>query len=179
MSEQPETIQRVRNAEYRTTPDGARSKRKLHPDGSYSRWEPVSPPLPPAPGPILLILVLENQTEGEPKHWFLFVGPENGPGTVYQVTGDATFMRYETFKVASPVSSGSYCTSYVMARLEGAQAEVVRSCAEGEAPPRAADRASVRENCQGWTMRVLRRLRDAEVVHPLQLILPERIQEHV
>lgn len=179
MSKPPVPIQKVRNTEYRTTPDGAQSKRKVNPDGTRSAWEPISPVLLPSPDPHLVILVIENQAEGEPKHWFLFVGPEAGPGTVHQVTGDATFMRYETFEVASPVRSESYHTSYVLARLAEGQVGVVRSCAEGEAPPCAVDRASVRENCQGWTTRLLKRLRDERIVGGEWVTFAEGLEEAV
>ncbi|CDM27840.1 unnamed protein product [Penicillium roqueforti FM164] len=39
-------------------------------------------------------LVHEEQGEGEPLHWSLFVATENEPGMVYQVTGDAELMTY-------------------------------------------------------------------------------------
>lgn len=179
MPEKTESIQRVRNTEYRTSPDNAQSKRKVNPDGTRTPWQPVLPVPSLAPDSNLLILVLENQADGEPKHWFLFVGPEEGPGTIYQVTGDATFMRHETFEVASPVRSESYHTSYVLARLEKGQADVVRSCAEGESPPRAVDRASVKENCQGWTIRVVKRLRDAGIVSGEWVTFAEGLEEPV
>lgn len=178
MSEQPEPpVQRIRNTEYRTFPDGVQSKRKVNPDGTRTAWVPVSPSLRPGPEPHTLNLVLENQAEGEPKHWFLFVGPEDGLGTVYQVAGDATFMRYESFEVSSLLRSESYHTSYVLARLAVSQEDVLRSCAEGEAPPCAVDRASVTENCQGWTIRVLRRLHDAEVVGGEWVTFAEGLEE--
>ena len=91
--------------------------------------------------------------------------PKKGDGTKYQVTGDATFMRYESNEDApSPTSCPDYHTSFEMARLAEGQEDVVRRCIEAEAPPWAEDRASVRENCQGWCIRVLKRLREAGVV---------------
>lgn len=174
-------VQRVRNSEYLTAPDGTQSKRKVNPDGTRTPWVPASLSPPPAEEtpPLVLLLVLEKQAEGEPKHWYLFVAPEAGSGSAYQVTGDATFMRYESWQDASPLSSESYHTSYVLARLTEGQGEVVRLCTEAEAPPRAVDRASVRENCQGWAIRVLRRLREAGVVGEEWVRFAEGIEEPV
>lgn len=176
-------VRRVRNNEYATATDGAQLKRKVMPDGTRTEWARTSPDLPPEPAegdpPLVLMLVLERQAEGEPKHWYLFVAPEGRPGSVYQVTGDATFMRYEVQRDASPLGSESYHTSYVLARLGEGQEDAVRSCAEAEAPPSAESRASVRENCQGWAIRVLRRLRGEGIVSEGWVEFAEGIEEPV
>ncbi len=82
-------------------------------------------------------------------HLSLFVGMEGGEGYVYQVQGDATYMHYSFGENIRLFRSTSFHSSYVIAQLgEGGDA-TVRRCAELEAPPAAADRASVTENCQG------------------------------
>lgn len=182
MSEQPAAgqVQRVRNNEYISTADGTQFKRRVKPDGTCTEWAPVSPDLPPEEeAPLVLMLVLEKQAEGEPNHWYLLVAPEGKPGSVYQVTGDATFMRYEFQWDASPLGSESYHTSYVLAQLVEGQEDVVRSCAEAEAPPAAENRASVKENCQGWAIRVLRRLRGEGIVSEEWAKFAEGIEEAV
>lgn len=174
-------IQRVRNNEYLTALDGTGYKRKVSPDGTRTPWESISTSPPPADEtpPLLLMLVLEKQAEGEPKHWYLFVAPEAESGRVHQVTGDATFMRYESWDGASPLNSESYHTSYVLARLAEGHGETVRLFAEAEAPPLAVNRASVRENCQGWSIRVMERLRDVGIVGEEWVRFAENIQEPV
>ncbi|KAK0701975.1 hypothetical protein B0T26DRAFT_735444 [Lasiosphaeria miniovina] len=106
------------------------------------------------------MVVLETQSEGEPNHWSLFVAREGSGsgGSVYQVTGDATYMTRKFDDGVQHLSSESYLTSYVVAYLDEAQAGVVRQIATQEPPPWAHNRALVTENCQGWTVRVLRRL---------------------
>lgn len=176
------SVRRVLNKEYLTTTDGRQYIRKINPDGTSSAWEAIAPPPPSTEDeqpPVFLHLVLENQAEGEPKHWYLFVAPEGKAGSVYQVTGDATFMHYEVQHDSSRLTSESYDTSYILARLDEGQENVVRSCAESEAPPRAENRASVTENCQGWTIRVLRRLQQEDIVPVKWISFAEGIKQPV
>ncbi|PYI01574.1 hypothetical protein BO78DRAFT_378769 [Aspergillus sclerotiicarbonarius CBS 121057] len=134
-------------------------------------WIPYHPDPPPPsslhatsehennPEPIYLSLIREAQGPGEPHHWALFVSPENKPGYVFQVKGDAEFMSYEPSvgRVGLGVFEGSVQV-FVLGSLEEGGVEVVRRVAEGEEPPRARCRKEVRENCQGWVVRVLERL---------------------
>ena len=182
MSDQPAggQAQRVRNYEYLTAIDGTQFKRKVKPDGTHMEWVPISPDiLLEEQPPSVLMLVLEKQAEGEPKHWHLFVSFEGKPGSVYQVTGDATFMRHEFQRNSSPLISESFHASYVLAQLEEGQEDIVRSCARMEAPPSAENRAAVKENCQGWVIRVLQRLREAEIVSERWLKFAEGLEEPV
>ncbi|ROT39677.1 hypothetical protein SODALDRAFT_377603 [Sodiomyces alkalinus F11] len=142
-------VQRVRNREYSTASDGTQFKRRVRSDGRRTAWEPVSPPLEAEDPRLSLMLVLQKQAEGEPFHWSLFVAPEGKQGNVYQVKGDATFMRHDFVQNVRLLSSASYHTSYVLAQLEDGEEATVKWYAEAEAAPRAANRASVVENCQG------------------------------
>lgn len=54
--------------------------------------------------------------------------------------------------------SDDFATLYQLAVLTWEQARVVEEVAREEVPPRARDRAAVRENCQGWCVRVVERL---------------------
>ncbi|KAI5298149.1 hypothetical protein KEM55_003754 [Ascosphaera atra] len=78
--------------------------------------------------------------EGEPDHWSIYVAREGVAGMVYQVTGDAEY---------------GFKTAYVLADITEEQAAIVKECADEIAPPRAANRAAVRENCQNWAVRVI------------------------
>jgi hypothetical protein len=172
-------VQRVHNHEYCTASDGTQFKRRVRSDGRRTAWEPVSPPLEAEDPPLSLMLVLQKQAEGEPFHWSLFVAPEGKRGNVYQVKGDATFMRHDFVQNARLLSSASYHTSYVLAQLEDGEEATVRWYAEREAAPRAENRASVMENCQGWTIRVLKRLREAGIVNEEWVTFAEGIKESV
>src|SRR6266536_3056739 len=57
-----------------------------------AEWTPVDQP--PAEPQLTLSLVLQTQPFGEPDHWSLFVAPEGGTGTIYQVKGDAELMHH-------------------------------------------------------------------------------------
>ncbi|KAJ5731465.1 uncharacterized protein N7483_005973 [Penicillium malachiteum] len=114
---------------------------------------------------INLSLVLEDQGEGEPRHWFLFVGRENEPGYVYQVKGDAEYMTYEPSEGPVEIASAEICLDiYHIAVVNEEEALSIRKVAESEPPPRAPSQRLVTENCQGWTIRVLSRLVDMRIV---------------
>ncbi|PGH23424.1 hypothetical protein AJ80_02534 [Polytolypa hystricis UAMH7299] len=114
---------------------------------------------PPQQQPLLLWLALEHQAPGEPNHWFLFVGRENEAGMVYREAGDARCVTYEplTEPVHRPWISPTLLTMYELATLTD-QMAVVQEVTEREPPPRAETRRDVKENCQGWCVRVLANL---------------------
>lgn len=55
-------------------------------------------------------------------------------------------------------SSQSYKDSYIIARPTEHQAARVRYWATHEPAPRAPNQAALREDCQGWAIRAIRRL---------------------
>lgn len=122
---------------------------------------------------------MNKSRTGRPFHWSLFVAPEGEPGSVYQVKGDATFMRHVFAHNVGLLSSASYNNSYILTHLEDGEGATVRWYAKREEPPGAADRASVTENCQGWTIRVLRRLRAAGIVSEEWVNFAEGIKEPI
>lgn len=172
-------VQRVRNTEYCSSSDGTQFKRRVKSDGTRTSWQPVSPQLEPEDSPLSLMLVLQEQAEGEPFHWSLFIAREGEAGSVYQVKGDATFMRHVFAQNVRVLSSSSYHTSYVLAQLNDGEEAIVRGYAQAEVPPRAENRATVTENCQGWTIRVLRRLQGAGIVSAEWIAFAEKMQEGV
>ena len=108
---------------------------------------------------IYLSLAHLTQTPSEPAHWALYIARENTPGHVFQVTGDAEYMVYDPSPAPVDITlSDDFSTLYQLAVLTGEQARVVEEVARVEMPPRARDRAAVRENCQGWCVRVVGRL---------------------
>ncbi|OQE44423.1 hypothetical protein PENCOP_c002G06661 [Penicillium coprophilum] len=127
------------------------------------------------PPPFSLSLVHQLQAEGEPLHWALFVSRENQPGYVYQVKGDAEHMQYlPSAGLVNVVQSDSFVSIYNLADVTEEQQTMVRNVAEAEDPPRAKDRKSVTENCQGWTIRVVTKLVGLGLVpeHKLRMIRP-------
>ena len=112
---------------------------------------------PPPDKPLYLSLVHEKQGQGEPLHWSLFVAHENQLGSAYQVKGDAEYMIYEP-SILDITSSASFLTLYQLAVVTEQQAMVVKEIADSEPPPRAPNRQSVKENCQGWSVRVITKL---------------------
>ncbi|KAJ5338315.1 hypothetical protein N7452_005043 [Penicillium brevicompactum] len=126
---------------------------------------------PPAESPHLyLYLVQEEQGAGEPNHWALFLADENEPdyGYVYQVTGKAEDMVYEpSAEKVNLFDAGITSNVYNLAVVSKEQAKaalLVKHTAEQEPPPRANDRKSATESCQGWTMRVISKLVDEGIV---------------
>ena len=105
-----------------------------------------------------LKLVRQQQITGEPDHWSLFLAREGQPGVVFQVKGDALTMHYAHANNINVLSSQSYKDSYIIAKPTEHQAARIRYWATHEAAPRAPNQAAIRENCQGWTIRVIRRL---------------------
>lgn len=106
--------------------------------------------------PIYLSLIHETQLPSEPIHWSLFVARENQPGQVYQVKGDAEHMIYEPSRELVDITlSPDFATLFQLTTLNEEQARAVGEVARGEKPPWAVNRKAVRENCQGWCVRVL------------------------
>ncbi|CAI7565063.1 unnamed protein product [Penicillium glandicola] len=67
------------------------------------------------------------------------------------------------------VHSASFLNIYHLAVLTEQQEMVVKQIAEQELPPRAANRQSVKENCQGWTVRVISNLVRLRIVPAAKL----------
>lgn len=108
-----------------------------------------------------LLIVRENQAEGEPKHWYLCLCRDGTDlcSRTFQVTGDATLMVYKSEEDVDRLHSSDYYTSYgLKAQLSQHDISAVEEAVRVEPPPQAPDRRSVSENCQGWTLRVLSRL---------------------
>ncbi len=169
-------VEKHGNREYCSASDGTQFTRRIKRDGSHTDWEVVEVQPEPEESPLILMVVLESQAEGEPNHWSLFLAREGETGTVYQVQGDATYMSYTFAYGVDHFNSASYSTSYIAAYLDETQASTVGSCASQEPPPRAENRASVTENCQGWTVRVLRCLQrqgivTAEIVQSMEAMM--------
>lgn len=173
------TIRQVRNTEFAIDSTHREWKRKIKPNGERTDWEPLSPTLTPSELPLQLFLVLESQAAGEPDHWSLFVAREGEIGQAYQVTGDATYMTYIHYLNINLLESESYSASYALGDISEDQHKTVRKCAETEPPPRAASRTEVKENCQGWALRVLKRLSDQGIVSTEWVTSVEDLMEPV
>ncbi|EYE90167.1 uncharacterized protein EURHEDRAFT_382226 [Aspergillus ruber CBS 135680] len=130
--------------------------------------------------PIYLSISLESQTPTEPNHWSLFLARENAPGKLYQVTGDAESMAYEPSVQAVDITRAeNFYTLYQLVEVSEEQAGIVREIAEGEMPPKAENRAAVRENCQGWCVRVLGRLAGRGIVGREKVEMAKGLMEPV
>jgi hypothetical protein len=113
-----------------------------------------------------LSVVAEHQTTNEAKHWSLFSHalPPNhptdtAPGQVWQVKGDAEFMHHDHASDIDQLNSPGFAWHQVLCDdLTEEQFQRVDEIAQEEQPPRAVNRAAVREHCQGWVLRVVRRL---------------------
>lgn len=130
--------------------------------------------------PLYLSLVHQRQGQGEPLHWALFVSRENQPGYIYQVKGDAEYMSYlPSNRAVNIVQSGSFFNIYHLAAVTEEQQAVVSNVAAAEVPPRAKDRKSVTENCQGWTFRVITKLVGLGLVPTSKLDMARSMREPV
>ena len=166
------TIQRVGNREY-TVIGGKQWTRPV----DTTQWVRVPTP-PPAEPPVLqLMLVREHQAPGEPDHWSLYLAYEGQAGTVYQVTGDALAMCHAHASNVNHLNSESFKDSYIIASPTAQQAAMVGYWANQEVPPRAPNQAAVQENCQGWTIRVMRHLVQEGVVAQSWLDSTENLKE--
>jgi hypothetical protein len=167
----------IRNGrEFISYSDGTSYTRKLDRSTNQpiSDWTAVEAPVDdktPASEPPTryLSVVAEHQAENEPKHWFLFLHVPNalgtGPGQVWQVTGDAELMRFEQAAGVDRMSSPDFAWHQVLSKnLTDEELDRVDEIAKGEKPPSAPNRAAVTEHCQGWSVRVVKRLVEEGVV---------------
>lgn len=86
-------------------------------------------------------------------------------------------MSYHHSREINIFRSASYNTSYRLADVN--DEAIVKRCAEAQPPPQAPDRRSVTENCQGWTVRVLKSLQLEGVIDEKWIVFAEEIQESV
>ncbi|OIW28099.1 hypothetical protein CONLIGDRAFT_462426 [Coniochaeta ligniaria NRRL 30616] len=177
-SPKAETLKRWRvlNREYEIRPDHQQFSRRLNRITSepISDWLPVAtsdldPSSPsPATEPKKLHLIRQDQAEGEPRHWSLFVvsgEDKSSKGHVWQVTGDALCMHYNNLSDTAQFAAEGFNSNYELnSNLSEAQERMVEEAVKDELPPAADDERSIKENCQGWTIRVLRRLQGQGVV---------------
>lgn len=122
-----------------------------------TEWTQVEQP-PAEDLSVSLMLTRERQSPGEPFHWALSLAPEGKAGKAYQVTGDAIGMQYVHADDINITASDDFYDSYVLAQLDTNGSQRLHYWANRERPPSAPTQADVRENCQGWTVRVIQRL---------------------
>ncbi|EGX87995.1 hypothetical protein CCM_09131 [Cordyceps militaris CM01] len=152
-----------RGRQYGTSTDGTPWTRRVHPTtgAPLTPWTPVEPVLPPSSSPLVLSLITENQSDSEVRHWSLFCHrPPGSPrGRAWQVTGDAEFMVCNHEHDADKLGGDAFASCQVLNDdLSAAQLARVEHVVAAEPPPRAPNRSAVTENCQGWVVRVLKRL---------------------
>jgi len=167
---------RVLNREYKILSNEQQLSRRLNRITSepISDWMPVAPSdrapssVLSTPQPRKLHLIRQDQAEGEPRHWSLFVvSGEDKPskGDVWQVTGDALSMHYNNLNDTAQFAAEGFSSNYELnSNLSEAQERMIEEAVKDELPPAAEDERSIKENCQGWTIRVLRRLQSQGVV---------------
>lgn len=153
--------------------DGTKMTRKidLKTGKPLTDWREVEPPVSTEDEALGLHLsvVVQNQSLNEPKHWSLFCHRPNsqgaGKGQVWQVKGDAEFMHYKhALNVDILRSATLFWHEVVNDNLSDSQYDRVIHITKTEPAPRAANRAAVTENCQGWVIRVLTRLAKEGIV---------------
>ncbi|KAL4936585.1 hypothetical protein BDV06DRAFT_216567 [Aspergillus oleicola] len=89
-------------------------------------------------------------------NWSLFLARENEPGDAYAVTGDAECMHYSFSEAPVDLTlSEGFVNIFQLAVITEEQAGIVKEIVKSEVPPSARDRASVKENCEGWAVRVV------------------------
>ena len=75
-------------------------------------------------------------------------------------------MRYAHSSGVDVLNSESYLDSFILnSAVTEVHAQWIQHAIANEPPPCAHNQKDVRENCQGWTIRVLQRLVSAGVVH--------------
>ena len=132
--------------------------------------ESQSSSMPPDSESLYLSLVHHSQGPGEPLHWSIFIARENQPDAVYQVMGDAEeHMNYKTAPWIDLTNTTSIFNLYQLATITDQQATMVKEIADSEFPLRAPNRQSVKENCQGWAVRVIAKLVDRGIVADTKL----------
>ncbi|KAI0971531.1 hypothetical protein F4678DRAFT_461481 [Xylaria arbuscula] len=168
--------QRVMNREYCTASDGTEWVRRIRRDGTTTEWEQYVPDTPyvAEASPRLCLWLVRQKQPGGPYHWLLAIaGDEGGPGQLYQVKGDALYMYYVHATNVDVFRSDSYYDSYNLAQLDEDGRAWVDYVAISQPPPSAENVASIAENCQGWTVRVLAEL-EARAIVPYGTVLMVR-----
>lgn len=93
--------------------------------------------------------------------------------------GDSTYMTYRTrdnFDIIH--DTGSFHDHYILSsNVNDHQFATVKQVCESEQPPHAKTMHEVTENCQGWTLRVLRRLVQAGVITEAKYEMAAQMQE--
>jgi hypothetical protein len=104
---------------------------------------------------------------------------ENKEGTVYQVKGDALQMTYNPAFRVNLLRSITFLDAYVIATPGQAQRDRIEYWAVHEEPPSAPTQSAIFENCQGWTVRVIKRLVDENIVQEHWLNFARLLQEPI
>ncbi|EPE04032.1 hypothetical protein F503_04880 [Ophiostoma piceae UAMH 11346] len=152
--------------------DGTQRTRRVDKYGTaLGEWTLLEPVPPEEPEPLQLHVVARHQAEGEPKHWSLYAVRRGADGStsgqVWQVTGDAEHMIYDHGDDIDLFNGADFAWQQtVNTDLSEESFVKVDEMARSEPPPRAESRKEVTENCQGWTVRLLRRLVDTGIVAP-------------
>ncbi|GAM91424.1 hypothetical protein ANO11243_094740 [Dothideomycetidae sp. 11243] len=156
-----------RGREYAQSKDGSHWTRKVDPTSHapLSDWTRVDAVVDQEEisEAYQLSVVAEHQAPGEPKHWALFChrphATGTGPGTVWQVTGDAEHMVPKNLEDTDALRSPDFAWHQVLnENLSVEQRATAERVVHFEPAPRAPSRAAVTENCQGWVVRVVQRL---------------------
>ncbi|KAL4948504.1 hypothetical protein BDW69DRAFT_176369 [Aspergillus filifer] len=89
-------------------------------------------------------------------------------------------MRHENSpRQINIVNSAPFLDIYNLATITGQQASVIREVATSGPPPRAPNRQSVTENCQGWTVRVVGKLMARGIVPAAKLDMAKVMMQPV
>ncbi|KAK3353746.1 hypothetical protein B0T25DRAFT_453540, partial [Lasiosphaeria hispida] len=156
--------------QYLTQPNGQRYTRRVKSGMLPTGWTQIAPSdqEPPAPAPtgpsLQLFLFLLVQSEGETNHWVLSAcnGLDgDGCGKSWQVLGDATMMHYQHQDDVDILNSSDMPLKECQVLnkdLGQVQVAIIDEIANTEQPPSAISRATVTENCQGWTLCVAKKL---------------------
>lgn len=168
----PESVTEARpvgRREFHTDGNNIDWSRKVNSDGTREQWRPLQQQTTSEsvslPVRNCLWLCRNEQPTPQPFHWFLAVSPEDGGKcTVYQVEGDAVDMHYSHATDSDAFHSPVFRDCYEMAKLDITGEDWVKHFANQEPPPQATNQATVTENCQDWSIRVLRALRSVNVV---------------
>ena len=142
---------------YATTTNGQQWTRSRQ--GEWKLASGAVPLLCVADPPLQLLLILEHQSEGEPKHWSFFLAREGYKGYMFQVTGNAEKMRYANAEDVALLTSPSLAEAILIKDdVTEQQEETIRACFAQVPPPSAESARDVRRNCQTWCIVVMKRL---------------------
>ncbi|KAF2111402.1 hypothetical protein BDV96DRAFT_582091 [Lophiotrema nucula] len=134
-----------------------------------------------------LYLLRQNQYPDEPLHWSLVISPTDGfpvsrgprvssfenhvvyCSYVFQVRGDEN-MNYEPESLSKPVELlDCVHSTYALVRFDWDGLKKAQGIAEKEEPPRARTWGERTENCQHWSVRVVRKLVDEGLVEEAKI----------